>query len=87
MGSIGDFDLRLEGVVRAAGYEVAFTTLPGVNRSGFEPMRIRRHNVEDYGLDYFKALLDGSAELLALKDTRVGYRVKRTVNQLRGAST
>lgn len=86
-GSIGDFDIRHEEGLRAAGYELAFTTLPGVNRPGFSPLRIRRHNVEDYGIDYFSALLDGSAELLAVKDTRLGYRLKSTVNRLRRVPT
>jgi peptidoglycan/xylan/chitin deacetylase (PgdA/CDA1 family) len=85
-GSVGDFNPRLEQAVRAAGYELAFTTIPAINRAGANPLRIARHNVEDYGIPYFSALLDGSAELLRLKDTRVGYRAKLTINRLRHQS-
>jgi peptidoglycan/xylan/chitin deacetylase (PgdA/CDA1 family) len=78
-GSIGDFNATTQRLVGTAGYELVFTTLPGINRRGFDPRVIRRHNVEDFGLDYFAALLDGTAEVLALKDTRAGYWAKRVV--------
>jgi peptidoglycan/xylan/chitin deacetylase (PgdA/CDA1 family) len=85
-GSIGDFNPRLEEAVRAAGYELAFTTIPAINRADARALGIARHNVEDYGLPYFAALLDGRAELLRLKDTRLGYRAKLTLNRLRRRS-
>ena len=83
-GSIGDFSLETEHLVRSAGYQLAFTTLPGINRPPLHRYRIKRHNVEDFGMDYFQALLDGSAALLRLKDTRAGYWVKRLANRARG---
>jgi len=46
------------------------------------PYRLERYNVEDYGLEYFSELLDGSADFLALKDTRMGHRVKDLVSEL-----
>ena len=82
-GSIGDFSPALQDIVREE-YKYSFTTLPGINRAGFDPQEIRRHNVEDYGLDYFEALLCGDAEILAVKDTRVGYSVKHSLNRARG---
>lgn len=82
-GSIGDFSPALEAAVRDAGYDLAFTTIPAVNRAGANPLRIARHNVEDYGLRYFAGLLDGSAELLRLKDTRLGYQAKSALNRMR----
>jgi peptidoglycan/xylan/chitin deacetylase (PgdA/CDA1 family) len=86
-GSIGDFDKRIEGYVREAGFDVAFSTLPGSvsrERALHRPLALHRHNVEDYGLAYFRALLDGSADLLALKDTRAGYRLKQLIGGSRG---
>jgi peptidoglycan/xylan/chitin deacetylase (PgdA/CDA1 family) len=82
-GSVGDRSAALDTAVREAGYELSFTTIPGVNQPAFDPMQIRRHNVEDYGLDYFRALLDGSAALLSAKDTRAGYNAKLLLNRAR----
>lgn len=82
-GSIGDFSRELQRAAVNTGYELVFTTLPGINRPPLNPHRLKRHNVEDFGLDYFSALLDGSAELLAVKDSRSGYWAKRTVALLR----
>jgi peptidoglycan/xylan/chitin deacetylase (PgdA/CDA1 family) len=82
-GSIGDFSPVLEDILRDAGYELGFTTIAAINRVGINPLRIARHNVEDYGISYFSALLDGSAELLGLKDSRLGYHAKSTINRLR----
>lgn len=81
-GSIGDFNPWIERCVRDAGFDLAFATLPGIVRRGrANPLALRRHNVEDYGLGYFRALLDGSADVLAIKDTRAGYRLKRLLAQ------
>jgi len=81
-GSIGDFSPELEEYVRDAGFDLAFTTLPGiVRRKRVNPLALRRHNVEDYGLAYFRALLDGSADLLAIKDTRPGYWFKQLLQR------
>jgi peptidoglycan/xylan/chitin deacetylase (PgdA/CDA1 family) len=83
-GSVGDRSPALDAAVREAGYELCFLTIPGVNRPRFDPLAVRRHNVEDYGLDYFRALLDGSAILLGAKDTRAGYHAKSLLNRARG---
>lgn len=82
-GSIGDRSPALDAAVREAGYTLSFVTVPGVNGPGFDPLQIRRHNVEDYGLDYFRTLLDGSAALLGAKDTRAGYGAKLLINRAR----
>jgi peptidoglycan/xylan/chitin deacetylase (PgdA/CDA1 family) len=83
-GSIRDFAPEHADLLRSAGYRLAFTTLPGVNHSRTSPFRIRRHNVEDYGAPYFEGLLDGSADLLALKDTHVGSYVKQIARRAMG---
>lgn len=87
-GSIGDFLPEHEDAIRSAGYRLAFTTLAGGNTRATNPFRMRRHNVEDYGQAYFRGLVDGSADLLGLKDTWVGYRLKRWVRRaLEGTSS
>jgi peptidoglycan/xylan/chitin deacetylase (PgdA/CDA1 family) len=78
----GDWNDRLEEVVRACGYEVAFNTVPGTNVPPLHAYRLERYNVDDYGIEYFSQLLDGSADFLALKDTHVGHRIKDLVNDL-----
>ena len=85
-GSVGDYGPEHVAAVEEAGYTVAFSTLPGGNDPTRGKFALRRHNVEDYGLGYFRALLDGSADLLALKDTQLGYRAKGYVNRIMGAS-
>jgi peptidoglycan/xylan/chitin deacetylase (PgdA/CDA1 family) len=81
-GSIRDFSPELEKYVRHAGFDIAFTTRPGIVRHGSaNPLALRRHNVEDYGLAYFRALLDGSANLLAIKDTLPGYWFKELLHR------
>ena len=81
-GSIGDFNDDLEAAVQTAGYEIAFTTVPGTNVPPINPLRLRRHNVEDFGPRFFAALLDGTADVLALKDTRFGYAAKAKLRKM-----
>jgi peptidoglycan/xylan/chitin deacetylase (PgdA/CDA1 family) len=87
-GSIMDFNSELEAVVRQAGYRLCFTTIPGANprvaEAGFNPFRLHRYNVEGFGLTYFRSLLDGSADIVGLKDTEAGYRIKQLANRLLG---
>jgi peptidoglycan/xylan/chitin deacetylase (PgdA/CDA1 family) len=78
----GDWNEALEDTVRACGHQVAFITVPRTNLAPMNPFRIERYNVEDYGMDYFSELLDGSADFLAIKDTDIGHRIKDLVNGL-----
>ena len=52
--------------------------------AGFNQFRLHRYNVEGFGLTYFKSLLDGSADIVGLKDTETGYRIKQLANRLLG---
>ncbi len=83
-GSIGDFNDETDVAVKEAGYKFCFTTIPGTNLADMNPLGIRRYNVEDFGMAYFKCLLDGSADIVGLKDTRVGYRLKGMLNRSLG---
>ena len=83
-GSILDFNDQLEEVIKSCGYQLCFTTIPIRNIGRFNPFRLGRYNVESFGLVYFKCLLDGSADIIGIKDTELGYKVKAAFNQLLG---
>jgi peptidoglycan/xylan/chitin deacetylase (PgdA/CDA1 family) len=83
-GSVYDFNDSLEQAVRQAGYDLCFTTTPGRNTGKFNRWRIRRYNVENFGLTYFRCLLDGSADVIGMKDTKLGYRAKALANRMLG---
>jgi peptidoglycan/xylan/chitin deacetylase (PgdA/CDA1 family) len=83
-GGVTDFDVATEKIVSEAGYRFCFTTIPGTNLPGMNPLRLRRYGVEDLGMGYFRRLLDGSADLVGLKDTRFGYRIKSAINRTLG---
>ncbi len=85
-GSIGDINDKLEVEVKNAGYQICFTTIPGKNIGLFNQFRICRYNVENFGFKYFKCLLDGSSDILSIKDTRIGYTLKARINKLLGIS-
>lgn len=83
-GGFGDFNDATEEIVRHAGYQICFTGIAGTNLPPSNPLRLRRYNVEDFGMRYFKSLLDGSADLLRLKDSTLGVSVKTLVNRTLG---
>lgn len=83
-GTPQDFSSDLEQVVADAGYRYCFTTVPGGNRSDAGALRLKRVNVEDFGAFYFQALLRGSADVVGIKDTKTGARLKAALNHLLG---
>jgi peptidoglycan/xylan/chitin deacetylase (PgdA/CDA1 family) len=64
-GSATDFDDTTEKIVSEAGYRFCFTTLSGSNPPGMNPLRLQRDGVDDFGMSYFRRLLDGSRFWLA----------------------
>lgn len=83
-GSILDFNDALEEVVRACDYQVCFTTIPGRNTGHFSRWRVRRYHVENFGMIYFRCLLDGCADIVGIKDTKFGYKAKQLFNRMIG---
>jgi peptidoglycan/xylan/chitin deacetylase (PgdA/CDA1 family) len=75
-------DYRPEDVarVRAAGYDLAFTTVSGGNGPNADCFELRRYNVEPYSARTFELVLSGACDLIAVKDTVVGMRAKRLLN-------
>jgi peptidoglycan/xylan/chitin deacetylase (PgdA/CDA1 family) len=74
-GRAADFDDTIERMVCEAGYRFCFTAVVGINPPQMNPLRLLRHGVEDFGMSYFRRLLDGSAEVLGLREIFFGSRV------------
>jgi peptidoglycan/xylan/chitin deacetylase (PgdA/CDA1 family) len=83
-GAVGRRHLPL---VAEAGYELAFTSTPGLNAPDADPRLLRRYNVEPYALRTFELVLSGACDLLALKDTVPGTYARRALNAALGTSS
>ena len=70
-----------------AGYDLGFTSVSGSNDSGTDPFRLRRYNVEPYSLRTFELVLAGACDLVGIKDTVTGTRVRRLFNVAFGTSS
>jgi peptidoglycan/xylan/chitin deacetylase (PgdA/CDA1 family) len=75
------------GLVAQAGYEVAFTSVSGLNAPGTDPMRLHRYNVEPYAPRTFELVLAGACDLIGMKDTIAGTYARRMLNAALGTST
>jgi peptidoglycan/xylan/chitin deacetylase (PgdA/CDA1 family) len=75
------------GLVAQAGYEVAFTSVSGLNTLGTDPMRLHRYNVEPYAPRTFELVLAGACDLIGMKDTVAGTYARRVLNAALGTST
>ena len=82
-GAVGRRHLPL---VAQAGYELAFTSTPGLNTPRADPLLLRRYNVEPYALRTFELVLAGACDLMALKDTGAGTYARRVLNAALGTS-
>lgn len=83
-GTPDDFSPEAEDMIREAGYRFCFTTVPGGNGEGANRLRLKRVNVEDFGSFYFRALLNGTADTVGVKDTPGGLKVKGALNRALG---
>jgi peptidoglycan/xylan/chitin deacetylase (PgdA/CDA1 family) len=75
------------GLVAQAGYEVAFTSVSGLNAPHTDPMRLHRYNVEPYAPRTFELVLAGACDLIGMKDTVAGTYARRVLNAALGTST
>lgn len=57
-GGLGEFDASAVAAVRAAGFAIACTTVPGRLRPGHDPLRLPRVAVRDLDAASFARLLD-----------------------------
>jgi peptidoglycan/xylan/chitin deacetylase (PgdA/CDA1 family) len=83
-GAVGRRHLPL---VAQAGYELAFTSTPGLNPPDADRLRLHRYNVEPYAMRTFELVLTGACDLMALKDTVAGTYARRALNAALGTSS
>ena len=86
-GSAADFRPVHMQLLRDAGYELAFTSLSGLNSPATNPLRLHRYNVEPYAARTFELVLSGACDFIGLKDTVVGTYARRVLNAALGTST
>jgi peptidoglycan/xylan/chitin deacetylase (PgdA/CDA1 family) len=75
------------GLVGQVGYDLAFTSVSGLNGPGTDPMRLHRYNVEPYAPRTFELVLAGACDLIGMKDTVAGTYARRVLNAALGTST
>jgi peptidoglycan/xylan/chitin deacetylase (PgdA/CDA1 family) len=86
-GSLADYRPEHASLVQQAGYKVAFTSVSGANSSSSDRFRLRRYNVEPYPARTFELVLAGACDLIAVKDTVTGTRVRRAFNSALGTAS
>jgi peptidoglycan/xylan/chitin deacetylase (PgdA/CDA1 family) len=86
-GSLADYRPEHASLVQQAGYKVAFTSVSGANTSASDRFRLRRYNVEPYPARTFELVLAGACDLIAVKDTVTGTRVRRAFNSALGTAS
>ena len=73
--------------MQQAGYKIAFTSVSGANAASSDRFRLRRYNVEPYPARTFELVLAGACDLIAVKDTVTGTRVRRAFNSALGTAS
>jgi len=86
-GSLADYRPEHASLVQQAGYKVAFTSVSGANARSTDRFRLRRYNVEPYPARTFELVLAGACDLIAVKDTVTGTRVRRAFNSALGTAS
>jgi peptidoglycan/xylan/chitin deacetylase (PgdA/CDA1 family) len=86
-GSLADYRPEHASLVQQAGYKMAFTSVSGANASSTDRFRLRRYNVEPYPARTFELVLAGACDLIAVKDTVTGTRVRRAFNSALGTAS
>jgi peptidoglycan/xylan/chitin deacetylase (PgdA/CDA1 family) len=86
-GSLADYRPEHASLVQQAGYKVAFTSVSGANGPSTDRFRLLRYNVEPYPPRTFELVLSGACDLIAVKDTVTGTRVRRAFNSALGTAS
>ncbi|MEO5634395.1 polysaccharide deacetylase family protein [Gaiella sp.] len=81
-GGVADFQQQHRAMLRRSGYEAAFTTVTGLNKSGADPFALRRYNVEPYPASTLSLVLRGACDAMALKDSGPGTAARRAFNRV-----
>ncbi len=74
-------------LLKQAGYEIAFTSVSGGNRTEMDPLRLHRYNIEPYAHRTFELVLAGACDLIGVKDTVAGTHARRIFNQALGTAS
>jgi peptidoglycan/xylan/chitin deacetylase (PgdA/CDA1 family) len=86
-GSEAHFKPVHANLLLQAGYDLGFSGVSGSNGLDADRFRLRRYNVEPYSLRTFELVLAGACDLVGLKDTVAGTRVRRMFNVAFGTSS
>jgi peptidoglycan/xylan/chitin deacetylase (PgdA/CDA1 family) len=78
-GTYADFGPEHANLVQQAGYKLAFTAIFGANSPQSDRFQLRRYSVEPFSARSFELVLAGACDVLALKDSETGTRVRRAL--------
>jgi peptidoglycan/xylan/chitin deacetylase (PgdA/CDA1 family) len=78
-GTYADFGPEHPTLVQEAGYKLGFTAIFGANSPQSDRFQLRRYSVEPFSARSFELVLAGACDVLALKDSQTGTRVRRAV--------
>ena len=86
-GSEAHFKPVHSNLLLQAGYDLGFSAVSGSNSAATDPFRLKRYNVEPYSIRTFELVLAGACDLVGIKDTVTGTRVRRIFNSAFGTSS
>jgi peptidoglycan/xylan/chitin deacetylase (PgdA/CDA1 family) len=78
-GTYLDFGPEHANLVQEAGYKLAFSAIFGANSPKSDRFQLRRYSVEPFSARSFALVLAGACDVLALKDSEAGTRVRRAL--------
>ena len=78
-GTAADFGPEHPGLVEQAGYKLAFTGIFGANSPQSDRFQLRRYSIEPFSARSFELVLAGACDVLAVKDSETGTRMRRAL--------
>jgi peptidoglycan/xylan/chitin deacetylase (PgdA/CDA1 family) len=78
-GTSLDFGPEHPILVEEAGYKLAFSAIFGANSATSDRFQLRRYSVEPFSARSFELVLAGACDVLALKDSETGTRMRRAL--------
>ena len=86
-GTSADFGPEHPSLVQQAGYKLAFTAIFGANSPCSDRFQLRRYSMEPFSARSFELVLAGACDLLALKDSETGTRMRRALMAAMGTAS
>jgi peptidoglycan/xylan/chitin deacetylase (PgdA/CDA1 family) len=84
VGTKAEMNSTVKAMVKKAGYQLAFSGIAGCVTHDSDMYELRRCNIERGSLFLFERILDGSLDILAIKDTKLCYYLKKLFNLVMG---